>query len=552
MDRLIGKGGMGVVWAATNKRTGKRVALKAIRRSCAPDSEPADLFRREALAAGRVSHPNVVNVFDIIDHESMTCIVMELLDGEPLNEYMAREGPLNMERAAALLLPAMRGVAAAHAQGVVHRDIKPHNIFLCVGPDGRVVTAKVLDFGNSLLIGQPTDTSQVSTVGTPAYMAPEHIQGAPRIDARVDVYGFGVVFFEALTGRHPFAGPPGESILTRIVQEAPLSLAELRPDLPQVVVHIIEHALAKDPNRRHPDLNSFIRMVEDNLLPSSALPRNLTPLAGISIVPLVESTSGGSDTAVQITRRSEDSDLHETRSLYHLRGTNTSGAGRNRSRIRLNPSSGQNQASARPDQSTPAPVPDESPARTRKIAAGAIFGAILIFVVWAGSPMLGRKNAPQVPKPTAAPVPSSALRVASLPEAGTAGIPATVDRPQSPVTVRMGVDGSAQATTTDKFNRHPRVPAPEAGLLAPAVSTGELSAPVPARTSRGRADRTPKRNAAMAIPSEVSKAASAEPAEPDPAPESAAGQPVAPGRFEPPSDTKHPATRAGSLTNEDF
>ncbi len=123
-DRLIGKGGMAVVWAGTSERTGKRVALKVIRRSFAAKDEAAELFRREALAAGRVNHPNVVNVFDVIDHEDMTCIVMELLSGEPFDQYLARKGPLSADEAATLLLPAMRGVAAAHAQGVIHRDLE--------------------------------------------------------------------------------------------------------------------------------------------------------------------------------------------------------------------------------------------------------------------------------------------------------------------------------------------------------------------------------------------------------------------------------------------
>src|SRR5450759_2969620 len=135
VDRPVGEGGMAAVWAGTNVRTGKRVALKVILRSLKTMPEAEGLFHSEGLAASRVNHPNVVTVFDVVEHEGMACLVMELLDGEPLGSYIARNGPLSVNEATVLLLPAMRGVAAAHAQGVIHRDLKPQNIFICIGPD---------------------------------------------------------------------------------------------------------------------------------------------------------------------------------------------------------------------------------------------------------------------------------------------------------------------------------------------------------------------------------------------------------------------------------
>ena len=117
VDRLIGKGGMAAVWAGTNERTGKRVALKVILRSFASSEAATELFRREASAASRVNHPNVVNVFDVIDHEGMTCIVMEMLDGESFGAYLARKGFLGVDEAVALLLPAMRGVTVTEGAG---------------------------------------------------------------------------------------------------------------------------------------------------------------------------------------------------------------------------------------------------------------------------------------------------------------------------------------------------------------------------------------------------------------------------------------------------
>ena len=251
VDRLIAKGGMAAVWAGVNEHTGKRVALKVILQSFAANGDAVELFRREALAASKINHPNVVNIFDVIDHEGMTCIVMELFDGETLGSYLARNGPLSLEKTLALLLPAMRGVAAANAQGVVHRDLKPANIFLCSSPDGQLMTTKVLDFGISVMMRRAGETAPatepLAMFGTPAYMAPEAIEFSPNIDGRADVYGFGVLFFEALTGKLPFPGPPGLELLKRILTDPAPMVTLYRPDLPSDVVNLIACALAKKP-----------------------------------------------------------------------------------------------------------------------------------------------------------------------------------------------------------------------------------------------------------------------------------------------------------------
>jgi len=317
---------MAEVWAGTNERTGKRIALKVILRSFASSSSDAvELFRREALAGSRVNHPNVVNVFDIIDHEGMTCIVMEMLDGEPFGTYLRRKGYLGVDEAAALLLPAMRGVAAANAEGVVHRDLKPENIFICIGADGRLITTKVLDFGISVIREKSVDSAQttqlLSTHGTPAYMSPEHISGAPGIDGRADVYGFGVLFYEALTGQLPFLGDPGPALLVRILNEPAPKITLFRPDLPPRMVEIIERAMSKDAGDRFATLNDFVRAVEDYILPPSPLPRSLTPMAGVPMFAQSEQTSGVADPVVQVLHRNESSgthELHETRALFTL------------------------------------------------------------------------------------------------------------------------------------------------------------------------------------------------------------------------------------------
>jgi len=287
VDKLMAEGGMAAVWAGVNQRTGKRVALKVTLRALASIGEAAELFRREALAASKINHPNVVTIFDVIDHESMTCIVMERLDGETLDSYLARNGPLGLRETVALLLPAMRGVGAAHAQGVVHRDLKPGNIFLCSGPDGRLLTTKVLDFGIATMMGRagesPTAMDLFVKLGTPVYMSPEAIQCSPSIDGRADVYGFGVLMFEALTGQLPFPGEPGPELFARILTDPPPKVTAYRSDLPPEVDCIIDRALAKNANERFPDMDHLIRAVEDNLLSPSLGQRALTPMQGTSL-----------------------------------------------------------------------------------------------------------------------------------------------------------------------------------------------------------------------------------------------------------------------------
>jgi serine/threonine-protein kinase len=257
---------MAAVWAGTNERTGKRVALKVILQSLASRPAARELFHSEGLAASRVNHPNVVTVFDVIEHEGMACMVMELLDGEPLNRLIERRGFLTLHEATWLLLPAMRGVAAVHAQGVIHRDLKPQNIFLCVEPDGRIVTTKVLDFGISILMERVLDLSRGLFLGTPNYMSPEHLAGAAVIDGRADVYGFGLVLYEALTGQMAFPGDPGPALFETIANQPASPLTSLRPDLSDGMVSIIDKAMAKHPDERFANLNEMITAIEVELL----------------------------------------------------------------------------------------------------------------------------------------------------------------------------------------------------------------------------------------------------------------------------------------------
>ena len=287
VDRLIAEGGMAAVWAGENLRTGKRVALKVIRRSFAVQSIASEMFRRESIAASRVNHPNVVNVFDVIDHAGMTLIVMELLEGETLAEYLEQHKPLSLSETVMLLLPAMRGVAAAHAQGVIHRDLKPGNIFLCRAHDGSLITTKVVDFGiskfGSHAPNPESDQIDLARFGTPAYMSPEDIAGSALVDARTDVYAFGVLFFEALTGRVPFEGQPSLTLMERILNDPAPKVRSLRPELPAEMELIIDGALAKKPEARFADVSHMIQALEEQILPSLAVPRSMMSMMDSSL-----------------------------------------------------------------------------------------------------------------------------------------------------------------------------------------------------------------------------------------------------------------------------
>jgi len=267
IERFIGQGGMAEVYAGLNIRTGKRVALKWISPALATTKEALSRFRREALAAGRINHPNVVTVFDVVEHLSSTWLVMELLEGDPLSEILNRVGYMEPEPAVQLLIPAIRGVAAAHAHGVIHRDLTPDNIFICRSADGKPREAKVLDFGVSKLADEAADQVGITglghAVGTPAYMAPEQIRGNIPADARTDVYALGVVLYQMLAGRRPFDGQIYSALMIEIATTDPPRLSSIQPHVPPALEAVVHRALARDMDQRFPDVKSFLEALED-------------------------------------------------------------------------------------------------------------------------------------------------------------------------------------------------------------------------------------------------------------------------------------------------
>jgi tRNA A-37 threonylcarbamoyl transferase component Bud32 len=284
LEHLLGSGGMAEVYAALNVRTDKRVAIKWIHPAMATE-EARTRFGREALAAGRIHHPNVVTIFDVVEHQGSTCLVMELLEGETLAKRMSRTKQLPVAEAVALIWPAMRGVAAAHAQGVIHRDLKPDNIFICLDPHGVVRDCKVLDFGVSKLAADDSGTRIDITlagnlVGTPAYMAPEQVRGSREVDQRADVFALGVVFFEMLAGRLPFVNELYSAMMVDIATSNAPSVTRFRPDVPRRIAQVVHRALERNVERRFQDIPSFMHALEEAardelLLPAGTPPESL-------------------------------------------------------------------------------------------------------------------------------------------------------------------------------------------------------------------------------------------------------------------------------------
>jgi serine/threonine-protein kinase len=247
IDRELGRGGMGAVYLAVDGKLSERVALKIIHAALAPDPAAADRLRREVTAARKVTHPNVVRIHDLVEDHGLMLLSMEYVEGMTLATYLGRVGALRLDEARLILGQICDGVAAAHAAGVVHRDLKPGNVLLDV--EKRV---KVIDFGlaKSTFMAGMTATGLI--VGTPEYMAPEQVRGQP-CDARTDVYSLGALAYHVFVGRPPFAGETAIAIGFAHATEAPRPPRQLRPELSEALERAILTALEKEPLKRFAD-----------------------------------------------------------------------------------------------------------------------------------------------------------------------------------------------------------------------------------------------------------------------------------------------------------
>ena len=241
---LVGGGGMGVVYRAEDSELGRDVAIKLLHPGLAEDAAAKERFKQEARAASALDHPNVCTIYQAGEtEEGQLFLAMAYYEGETLKQRIAR-GPLPTGEAIEITAQIAHGLARAHAAGVIHRDIKPANIILTRHGD-----AKILDFGLAKLAEGARMTREGTTVGTPAYMSPEQVRGR-ETDARADVWSLGVVLFEMLTGELPFRGGGESAIIHAILNEEPVDVGSLRPDLPGPLREILERALIKSRDER--------------------------------------------------------------------------------------------------------------------------------------------------------------------------------------------------------------------------------------------------------------------------------------------------------------
>jgi eukaryotic-like serine/threonine-protein kinase len=261
-EGVLGTGGMGTVVAATDVQVGRKVALKFLKPEASGSDEAVARFVREARAAACLRSEHAVRIIEAGTDGGVPFIAMERLEGADLGRFTAaRGGSLPPSEAVGYLLQAAEALAEAHAQGIVHRDLTPANLFVARRPDGTPLV-KVLDFGISKLSAEATSISLRLTratvlVGTPAYMAPEQMVGAADVDGRADIWSLGVILYELLSGKPPFQAPSFIELCLKVTNEPHLPLARARAGLPPGLCAVVERCLMKAPARRFPDITAL-------------------------------------------------------------------------------------------------------------------------------------------------------------------------------------------------------------------------------------------------------------------------------------------------------
>jgi serine/threonine protein kinase len=291
---LLGRGGMGEVYAAEDMTLRRRVAIKVLAPDMANDPERRRRFEREAQAVAALNHPGIVTVYSVERENDATFITMELLEGRTLDQAVPAGG-LPIVRFLDIAIPLADALHAAHEGGILHRDLKPGNVMLTT--DGRV---KVLDFGLAKLADPaPTaafnmahgsvTTSAGQIVGTLAYMAPEQAEGRT-VDHRADIFGLGVLLYELAAGMRPFAGESNVAVLTALLRDTPRPLSEMRRDLPAALAPIVQQCLEKDPAARYQSaalLREDLERLRRELPPDTARSSRRTYILAAGVVTIV-------------------------------------------------------------------------------------------------------------------------------------------------------------------------------------------------------------------------------------------------------------------------
>ncbi len=286
LGQMLGNGGMGAVFAARHLITGRKVAVKRMRQDYARMPGACDRFLREARAASMIDHPNIVQIIDVGLCGGTTgspYMVMEYLKGESVSTYFAREAPLSLDAVARVVLPVLDALAVAHGAGIVHRDVKPDNIYLAE-VSGRKIP-KLLDFGIARLERESnavklTGTGQV--IGTPQYMAPEQAQGVG-IDHRVDLYAMGVILYEGLSGRLPITADNYAAMLVAILQTDPVPLREVAPHVSPELAAVVHRAMARRSDDRFQTAQALTAALEEAMFGPDGNDLRATSPRGIAV-----------------------------------------------------------------------------------------------------------------------------------------------------------------------------------------------------------------------------------------------------------------------------
>jgi serine/threonine-protein kinase len=263
--KLLGSGGMGDVYEAEHLVLRKRVAIKTMKAHL-QDSKALMRFRSEAQAAGRIKHPNIVNVFDCgVSEVGEPYMIMDKVEGATLSQLLASEGTLKIDEALGIILQVCEGVRCAHDNGILHRDLKPSNVILEV--EGSTVTAKVLDFGIAKILSDDGPTLNLTRTGelfgSPSYMSPEQSNGE-QFSQCSDVYSIGCILYEILTGQPPFIGKTAMEVMIKHMTEAPLPLSQAGlKQFPAALEALVGRAIAKKPSERFSSMSEFIKAIHD-------------------------------------------------------------------------------------------------------------------------------------------------------------------------------------------------------------------------------------------------------------------------------------------------
>ncbi|NTW03256.1 MAG: protein kinase, partial [Oscillochloris sp.] len=260
ITELLGRGGMAAVYRATDTVLQRDVALKILYPQYSDDQSLVERFTREAVTAAALEHPHIVPVYDVGEHEGMAYIAMKLLSGETLQDQLQRSGTIPLNELATLLSPVADALDYAHSRGVIHRDIKPGNIFICQGPNG-TATVMLTDFGIAKRLDAPGLTTTGALIGTPDYMAPEQIAGRP-VDARTDVYALGMLAYRTLTGRRAFEGSTQDVLISHLYNQPPPP-SSMMPGLSSNLDRAILQAVATEPTARFPSAGAFVHALSD-------------------------------------------------------------------------------------------------------------------------------------------------------------------------------------------------------------------------------------------------------------------------------------------------